>query len=190
MVTGTGEKVSRLTIGRAARAANRRGFSLPEMLIVVAILGLIATTVPGLISLSVRFYQRYNMDVILQQQARSITEVLMRFLNDAKASSVVLDQINSPQQPPYSRITFTMVNGAWVQFYQQGSEIYESIQMPSAMNPSTTVLTRNAYSLQFNYPRTDNPTLIDIKVTLRGTANVATSQTLEFKMNQVHMMNL
>jgi prepilin-type N-terminal cleavage/methylation domain-containing protein len=161
--------------------SQRNGYTLVEMSLVVAILAIVATMAPTLLRQIGRFYQSETTRINLQREGRDVTDGLMRFLRDAKASTVVIDQM--PSQPPSSRLSFTTIQGGQMQYLQQGTKLLQTSQYGVVVDTST--LSPNLAVLTFVYPRSDDPTLISIGLTLQG----AQGQVLELNVRKIHLMN-
>ena len=85
--------------------AERRGYSLIELMLVVAIVGSIAMVGPRLMIQMTRFFRQNQARVDIQREARTVFDLMGRNLRQAQASTIVVDQLSG--QPPYSRVSFT-----------------------------------------------------------------------------------
>ena len=151
-----------------------------EELMVIAIIGIIAMVGPNLITQVVRFYQLHQAKVEIQRDARACLDLINRFLRQAQASSVVVDQ--GANQPPYSRINFTTVQGQKMSFYQSGTALYQVAQ-------STTVISNNLHYIAFTYPRTDDPTIISVALTMEKSTYEGGYKALELSIQKVRIMD-
>jgi Tfp pilus assembly protein FimT len=156
------------------------GYSLMEELMVIAIIGIIAMVGPNLMTQVVRFYQLHEAKVEIQRDARVCLNLINRFLRQAKSSSVVVDQ--AANQPPYSRITFTTVEGQTMSFYQSGLTLYQVAQ-------ATTVISNNLHYIAFTYPRSDDPTIISVAVTMEKATYEGGFKALELSIQKVRIMD-
>lgn len=159
---------------------SHRGFTLTEVLITVAILGITALVVPPLIVNAVRFYQLHSTKIEIQRDARATLDIVNRFLRQAKASTVVIDQATG--QPPASRISFQTVEGQNIVIYQQGLSLYNTY-------PSTILMTNNLRFIAFTYPRTDDPTILSVAVTMEKATYQGGKKALELSIEKVRIMN-
>jgi prepilin-type N-terminal cleavage/methylation domain-containing protein len=163
---------------------NRRfysqGFSLVEMMMVVGILGLVAFTAPTLIIQVSRFYQLHNAKVEIQRDARAALDIINRFLRQATSYSIGVDQISG--QPPYSRISFRTLDGQNMSFYQQGTSLFQVAR-------STTAICKNLRYIAFTYPRSDDPTIISVAMTMEKSTYQGGSKALELSIEKVRIMN-
>src|SRR5687768_14988302 len=124
-----------------------RGYTLVEMLMVVGIIGIVATMGPKIIIQLIRHERMHNAKITIQRDARACLDVINRFLRQAQASSVTIDQLTN--QPPASRVSFTGLDGQRYLFYQQGRKLYQ-------VGISTTMISDNVRYIAFTYPRSDD----------------------------------
>jgi len=156
------------------------GFTLTELMMVIAILGIVVMGGPKLIVNMVRFYQLHSAKMEIQRDARASLDTINRYLRQAQAASVTIDQVSG--KPPYSRITFATVEGQGMSFYQKGSDLYQVAQ-------STNVISSNLRYIGFTYPRTDDPTIISVAVTMEKATYQGGSKALELSVQKVRVMN-
>jgi prepilin-type N-terminal cleavage/methylation domain-containing protein len=161
-------------------AMNRKGFSLTETMLVVAILGVVASIGPSLFTRLFEFYQLHNAKIEIQRDARAALENIDRFLRQGQNATVVIDQASG--QPPYSRLSFTNVQGQNIMFYQQGTTLYQVAQ-------STTAIAQNLQYLAFTYPRSDDPTIISVAVTMQKTTYQGRYKALQLSIQKVRVMD-
>lgn len=157
-----------------------RGVTLIELLIVVAIVGGIAVVVPPLVTQLVRFYALHNAKIEIQRDARACLDLINRFLRQAQSSTVVINQ--AAGQPPYSQIQFTTIQGQSMTFYQNGTTLYQVAQ-------STTAISQNLYYIAFTYPRTDNPTIVSVSLTMQKATYQGGYKALNLSIEKVRVMD-
>jgi prepilin-type N-terminal cleavage/methylation domain-containing protein len=158
----------------------RAGFSLTEAMMVIAVLGIMFTLGPTILTQVLRFYYLHIAKIEIQRDARSSLDVINRFLRQAQADTVVVDQ--AAGQPPYSRITFELIGGQSMQFYQQGQNLFQ-------VGQSTTTISKNLRFINFAYPRSDDPTIISVAMTMEKTTYQGGTKALELSVEKVRIMN-
>jgi len=158
----------------------QQGYTLIEMIIVVAIIGIVAFMGPSLIFQFVRFYTLHEAKIEIQRDARADLDMINRFLRQAQSSTVIVDEATN--QPPLSRITFTTVEGQTMSFYQSGKTLYE-------VGQSTIALSQNLQYIAFTYPRTDDPTIISVAMTMEKDTYQGQFKALELSIQKVRIMN-
>jgi prepilin-type N-terminal cleavage/methylation domain-containing protein len=158
----------------------KSGLSLVELLLVIAILGILAMVGPRMIISIIKFYQLHTAKLEIQRDARVPLDIVNRFLRQAKAASVVIDQISG--QPPASRVSFTTLDGQNMVFYQRGTSVYQVAR-------STAVISQNLHYLAFTYPRSDDPTIISVAITMAHSTYEGGSKALELSIEKVRIMN-
>ena len=153
---------------------------MAETLMVVAIIGIVALLGPKLIVSAVNFYQLHSAKSEIQRDARVCLDLINRFLRQAQGSTVKISQVSG--QPPYSQIQFTTISGQNVNFYQQGHQLYQVLQ-------SSVAITGNLRYIAFTYPRSDDPTIISVAVTMEKATYEGGTKALELSIEKVRIMN-
>lgn len=134
-----------------------RGVTLIELLIVVAILGLVVALWPRILMQCAVFWRMNRARLETTRDARNGMEVIISKLRQASASSVLVDEL--PGHPPYSRITF-LIGGSQFRFWQDGLRLMMSkdgVEHPMSDNLRT---------LTFSYPDLSKPELVAISITM------------------------
>lgn len=166
----------------------RRGFSLVEMLMVVAILGILSMVGPQLMVQLQNFYLQTRARGDIQRDARTSIENINRFLRQAQYRTIIIDSLSG--QGPYSRIRFTTVSGATttisganVDFHQNGTQLVELV------NGKQTILSNNLVYLAFTFPRSDYPRLVSVSLTMGEATYKGQTLDLELTVQKVRIMN-
>lgn len=165
------------------RARGSTGYTLIEMLMVVSIIGTVAGLGGTLMTQVNRFFIQAKARADLQKEERGIMYNLTRELRQARSSSILIDR--APNQPYYSRITFTEQQGGTVTLYQSGRQLAQTWGSPR----KTTILTRDLAFLAFTFPRTDDMTILSVSMTLQTTAPGGKVKTLHAASRQIPIMN-
>lgn len=159
----------------------RRGYSLTEMMLVVAITGVLFTIAPSLLIQTNRFFIFSRAKTELQQEARAAMYVMQRRLRQADSDSITIDRATN--QPYCSRITFTTAQGATYTYFQSGKELRETV------GTRTKTLTKNVKYVSFNFPRTDDLTIVSVSMTLEKDIYEARTKSLHMASEKVRIMN-
>lgn len=163
------------------RIRARAGYSVTELMIVVAIIGILAS-VGGRVMLQVnRYFIMTNTRTDLQREARDLMAVINRNLRQAQASSITIDTV--PGQPFYSRLTFTKVQGTTMSFYLSGTSLIQKV------GSKTRILTKNIKHLAFTLPRSDDLSIISVSVTLEKGIYQGRTKALHMASEKVRVMN-
>lgn len=160
---------------------NRRGMTLMEMIIVVAILGVVAIVAPTLLTKSTQMYVLGKTKLELQREARMIMYNITRELRQAQSSTLTIDQVTG--QPYYSRLRFTKAQGSSITLRQQG----KSLIFSEGVVVST--MTQNLSYLSFTFPRSDDMTIISVAITLQQQIYGGGLKALHMASEKVRVMN-
>jgi prepilin-type N-terminal cleavage/methylation domain-containing protein len=159
----------------------RAGYSLAEMMLAVAIIGILATVGARLMLQANRYFILTNTRTDLQREARDLMAVINRNLRQARADSITIDTV--PGQPFYSRLTFTKVQGTTMTFYLTGTSLIQ------AVGPKTRILTKNVKHLAFTFPRSDDLSIVSVSVTLEKGIYQGRTKALHMASEKVRVMN-
>lgn len=163
-------------------ALRRKGYTLVEALLVIAIIGVLTLVGPRILIQWTRFYKLQTARTEIQRDARAALENINRYLRQATQTSVVISQESG--QPPHSSILFQTVQGTNFKFYQQGTYLY------AVTNGSTsTVSAGNLRYIGFSYPRSDDPTLIAVALTMERSTYQESTKALQLSIEKVRVMN-
>ncbi|MBI4057589.1 MAG: prepilin-type N-terminal cleavage/methylation domain-containing protein [Elusimicrobia bacterium] len=157
-----------------------RGYTLAEMMIVVAIIGVIFTLGPNLMVQTIRFFQLSRARIEIQRDGRESLDIINRNLRQARSSTVTVDQVTG--QPPFSRIRFTTIDGRTMIFYQQNKNLYQ-------IEGGTKTLSGNLRYIGFTYPRSDDATILSVAITMEKETYQGGAKALQLSVQKVRVMN-
>lgn len=123
------------------------GTTLVELMIVVAVIFTISAGVSTIITKVMQLWQSSKVRSDIEREVRTSLEVIEKSLRGAQESTIVIDSF-SASQPPYSRISFTDVNGRSISFYQ----LNKRLKLQTAAGSST--LMTSLRNIMFTYPST------------------------------------
>lgn len=172
-----------MAIGRHAphRARSSWGYTLTEAMLTVAIVGVLAMVAVPLLVNTTNFWRQTTARNDIERDVRVSLDVINRMVRQAQKSTVTVDQVSG--QPPFSRITFTTIDGRIISFYQTGSILYQKF------GDSISVLSRNVGFIAFSYPRTDDTTIISVALTAQAATYRGGSKALQLSIQKVRVMN-
>lgn len=163
------------------RLYSRRGVTLAELLIVVAILGIIVMFGPDAMTQITRFFILNRARIELQQEARISLSNITQSIRQAQSATVAIDQASG--QPPYSRIAYTQIDGAAVTYWQSGTDLLRQV----GTNQAT--LSRDLRYLAFTFPRSDDMTIVSVSMTLEKAIYQGMTKALHMASEKVQVMN-
>lgn len=156
--------------------------TLVELMMVVAIIGILALVGPPIIRNIGRFFILSNARSEIQAEARSAVSVMTRTLREAQSATIRIDRATG--QPYYSRITFTKIQGSAMSFYQSGTNL---VQLSSGT--VRTTLSKNLKYLAFTFPRSDDMTIVSVSMTLEKAIYEGQTKALHMASEKVQVMN-
>lgn len=158
----------------------KKGFTLVEVMISIAILGVIFSFTPNMILQIRRFFFLSDAKASLQRDARDVMYVITRRLRQARASSIVIDQLSG--HPYYSRLSFSDVDGNNITYYQQGTNLF-------MIDGGTRTLTKDLRYIAFSAPRSDDLGIISLSFTLEKGTYEGRTKALHMASEKVRLMN-
>ncbi len=164
------------------RREHHSGYTLVEVMLVVVILGILASVGARMLLQVNRYFIMANAKADIQREARAAMYVITSEVRQAQASTIVIDSA-SPAEPFYSRITFTVLNGPTLTFLQNGTQLIQSV------NGGATVLSNHVQYLAFTLPRSDDMTILSVALTLKENIYQGRSKALHMASEQVQVMN-
>ena len=159
----------------------QKGYTLTEMMVVVAVLGIVVAGSSIILRNFTRFWRLSVAKTEIQKDARTIMSLMNKNIRQAQASTIVVDEVTN--EPPWSRITFTTVSGNDICYYQSGGKLYQTV------NTKTIMLGENLRILRFMYPNTDSATIIGVSVCFEKATYEGGTKTLQLSIEKVRVMN-
>lgn len=166
---------------RRSRAFAPRGVTLVELMIAVAILGVVFSIGPSILTNITKFSRLNSARLETQQNARTALSQVNRALRQADAGTIQVTQ--EAGQPPYSSILFNTVDGRALKYYQQGTELM------FASGVSTRTLASGLRYIAFTYPRTDDSNIVSVSVTFEKATYEGGAKALQMAIEKVRIMN-
>jgi prepilin-type N-terminal cleavage/methylation domain-containing protein len=148
---------------RRSRFRRSGGFTFIEVLVTLAIVGILFGVVPQIIMQVVRFYNLSMDRLALQRDARIVTEIVVSNLRKAVSTTVRIDQVDVSTQPPYSRIRFETIKGSTVTVWQENNKLYVT---DSVVSPLPRVVTPYLRYLAFTYVGTMDDSVMSVNLCL------------------------
>lgn len=163
----------------------RRGYTLVEMMITVAILGTVITLASPLMMQMTNFWRLTSARYTIQRDVRTSLDLINRLTRQAQSPTVVID--SAAGQPPCSRLSFSYTNADGnvvpVSFYQSGNKLYMN------NNGNVALLASSLAYIAFTYPRTDDVTIISVAMTMQSATFRGGKKALQLSIQKVRVMN-
>ncbi|OIO00256.1 MAG: hypothetical protein COX65_08005 [Elusimicrobia bacterium CG_4_10_14_0_2_um_filter_56_8] len=163
----------------------RRGYTLMEMMMAVAIIGIVSGASAPLMFQATNFWRLTSARYAIQRDVRTAIDMINRFTRQAQSATVVIDRASG--QPPASRIQFqytnTSGNNVMMSFYQDGKKLYVN------NDGSINLLSENLAYIAFTYPRTDDISIISVAMTMQSPTYRGGKKALQLSIQKVRIMN-
>jgi prepilin-type N-terminal cleavage/methylation domain-containing protein len=157
-----------------------RGFTLIEMMMTSAIVGIIVLVGAAFFTQVFRFFRMNQARAYIQRDARAVFDLISRNARQAEASSIVVDSLTG--QPPYSRVSFTRKDGLNMSFYQSGAQIYQVVG-------GTKSICDNVRFFSLSFPRSDDDNLLSMSLTLEKATYNSQTKALQLSVEKIKVHN-
>lgn len=134
------------------------GFSLAELLVACALLGLLVAAVPTFLGRVTTHVRLLMAQTELTRDGRNGMEFMVRRIQEGKASTAVVDAAEG--NPPLSRLTFWDVHASTRTFWQDGRRLYYSEK------GQVVLLSKCVHLLTFSYGNLADPSALTLTMSL------------------------
>ncbi|MBI3549113.1 MAG: hypothetical protein HY078_08755 [Elusimicrobia bacterium] len=163
----------------------------------VAIVGILASVGPPLLFKLNDFFMMTTARADIENDARNALDTVNRFIRQAKDSTLVISTPSGSGGGIYSKIQFETIDSKIITFWQSGSNLLMSIcstdqtlGYPTCTGGTTqSTLTRNLVFIAFSFPRTDNPTIVSVSLTMGKNIQLSRKKVLELSIQKIRVMN-
>ncbi|NIM03857.1 prepilin-type N-terminal cleavage/methylation domain-containing protein [bacterium] len=134
----------------------QKGFTLIELAIVIALLGILGYAIVTFFTNTYRSWWQTSQQIDAQQKARAALDEMTRFIRQARpvTALVVGEQAGEDDD---TMITFTHIDGRQFQYYQSGDSLQRVVD-----GATTEVISEDLASIFFILDSTSSPTQVDI----------------------------
>lgn len=160
---------------------NKRGYSLVELLMVVAIIGILSTVAPAMLTGMQNFFLMTSARYEIQRDARTTLDTVNRYMRQAVARTIEMD--TPAGQGPFSRIKFRHVDGRYMEFRQSGSKLIQVI------GTTESIVSRNLIYIAFTFPHTDDISIVSVSITMGKSIQLGRRKVLELTIQKIRVMN-
>jgi len=159
-----------------------KGWTLVELMIVITMFGILSLSVSNLLIQIWRFYRITSVQKELQEEARTIMEIITRDLRNAFNSTIVISRYDN-NQPHYSKVDFTTIDGKRISYYQINRFLYRKV------DDNTKVLSKSIRYFAVIFPRSDEMNIVSIALTLEQDLYDLRRKALHMASEKVMVMN-
>jgi len=134
----------------------QRGFTLIELMVVVALLGILGYGIVQFFTGTFRVWWQTTQQIDAQQKARVAMDEMTKFIRQASpVTGIAIGQ--QAGEDPNTMITFPHINGRQFQYYQFGDSLKRVVD-----GVTTDVIPENLVSISFVIDDPISPTYVDI----------------------------
>ena len=172
---------------RRLRKLGRAGTSLAELMVVVAIIGILSLVGPPMMIGVQNFFLMTSARYEIQRDARASLDVINRFLRESYQTSIVID--TPAGEGPYSHISFMLVDGRTMQFQQSGRSLIQKVTNAAGSQTTVNTLSSNLIYIAFTFPHTDDVSIVSVAITMGKNIQLGRQKVLELTVQKVRVMN-
>lgn len=160
-----------------------KGWTLVELIIIVAMFSILSLSVSSLFLQIWRFFRITHVQKELQEEARAIMELIMRDLRNTQSDTIVISRYDN-QQPPYSKIDFYTIDGSSVSYYQVNRTLYMRVggAQPKVLSQAVTYFA-------VTFPRSYEMNIVSVSLTLERDLYDLRRKALHMASEKIMVMN-
>lgn len=163
---------------------SRKGITLTELMITVAIMGILLSLSSAIFFGGIKFFRQTQSIGETQRDARRVFDLINRELRQAQASTLIITRFNS-SNPPCSMVQFTKKTGDAVCFYQSGSKFYIKNTTDNTLNQ----MADNLRAVIFTYPDTTDDKLVSVSICFEKATYEGGAKALQLSAQKILIMN-
>jgi len=162
----------------------KKGFTLIELMIVVALLGILGYGVMKFFTDTYRVWWRASQQIDAQQKARAAMDEMTKSIRQAKpVTGIVLGQ--QAGEDSNTMITFTHIDGRQISYYKLGDSVKRVIN-----GVTTDMISEDVSSVYFTVDSATAPTRVDISTLTVQTPGTGGEQgSLTFSRKRIILRN-
>jgi len=162
----------------------QKGFTLIELMIVVALLAILGYGIMKFFSNTFRTWWQTSQQIDAQQKARVAMDEMTRFIRQARPVTEIVVS-NWGGEDPNTWIIFTHIDGRQISYYQSGDSLKRVVD-----GVTTDVIPEDLVSVYFVLDSTTSPTQVDISTLTVQTPGTGGEQgSLTFPRKRVFLRN-
>jgi prepilin-type N-terminal cleavage/methylation domain-containing protein len=170
------------------KRSSTAGVTLVELMISIAVVGLLVTVVGTFLIGGIKFYRLSSAKAEIQRDVRQCIDLINRNMRQGKASTAMISRLDA-SHPPCSLVRFQHINESWYQFYQRNNRFCMGIATAEAGPYREHVVAENIRSLFFTYPETDSDSIISVSLCFEKATYQGSSKTLQLSVEKIRIMN-
>ncbi|MCB4756713.1 MAG: prepilin-type N-terminal cleavage/methylation domain-containing protein [Elusimicrobia bacterium] len=163
------------------------GVTLVELMVVVAIVGVLVVTGPQLFTNTFKLWRITESRTEVQRDARISLTLIEGLLRQASKDSIVLTRQDA-NQPPYSKIQFSVPSGDTYHFYQLGRDLWIYHLSPTSVTHNRIIASNLRY-VSFGYPVSTDESLLSVAVCFEKGTYAGLTKNFYLSTQKIKVMN-
>lgn len=164
-----------------------KGYTLVEMMLVIAIMGILASVGPRMMIQLQNFFLLTTARGEIQRDARASIDTINRFLRQGKYRTIHIER--KTNMAPYSWIRFKHFDDRFIQFYQDWDPQRSKIVLYMDIDGNVSILSDKIVYIAFTFPQSDNPELVSVSLTMGKAIYKGKEKQLELTIQKIRVMN-
>jgi len=162
----------------------QRGFTLIELMVVVALLAVLGYGIVTFFRNTFRVWWQTSQQIDAQQKARVAMDEMTRFIRQARpVTGIVVDKWGS--EAANTMITFTHIDGRQISYFQSGDSLKRVVD-----GATTDIIPEDLDSIYFVLDSTNTPTQVDISTFTVETPEIGGEQgSITFPRKRIFLRN-
>jgi len=163
---------------------NQKGFTLIELAVVIALLGILGYAIVTFFTNTFRTWWQASQQIDAQQKARVAMDEMTRFIRQARpVTEIAVGQQTG--EDPNTMITFTHIDGRQISYYKSGDSLIRVVA-----GATTDAIPEDVVSVYFVLDSTSSPTQVDISTFTVQTPGIGGQQgSITFPRKRIFLRN-
>jgi prepilin-type N-terminal cleavage/methylation domain-containing protein len=162
----------------------KKGFTLIELMVVVALLGILGYGIMKFFTNTYRIWWQASQQIDVQQKARAAMDEMTRFIRQARPVTGIAVGAQAGEDPN-TMITFTHIDGRQISYYKSGDSLKRVVN-----GATTDAIAEDLVSIYFILDPPITPSQVDISTLAVQTPGIGGEQgSITFPRKRIFLRN-